>query len=112
VKDSVVVAVHDTIMETVTITVDRNEVGDTIFQSIVTERDRISNRDRVRDNHERTVIKTDTVFIERRDSVYARNYGTMESRSRASPVVTGLKWIFWIIIALIGLKICSFFRRE
>jgi len=111
-RDSVRLELRDTLREVTTITITKNAEGDTIMQSIVTERDRIRNRDRARDNHERTVIRTDTVFIERRDSIYARNYGPTESRSRASPVVTGLKWIFWIIIALIALKICPFFRRE
>ena len=35
------VAVHDTIMETTTITVDRNETGDTVRVSTVTDRDRV-----------------------------------------------------------------------
>ena len=100
VRDSVMVAVHDTIMETVTITVDRNEAGDTVFTSVVTERDRIRNRDRVRDNHEKTLIRTDTVFVERRDS-------TRSSRgsSRASPFGTRLKWGLVIVLGLIALGI-------
>ncbi len=100
VRDSVMVAVHDTIMETVTITVDRNEAGDTVFTSVVTERDRIRNRDRVRDNHEKTVIRNDTVFVERRDS--AR---TSRGSSRASPFLMRLKWGLVIVLGLITLGI-------
>jgi len=101
VRDSVMVAVHDTIMETVTITVDRNEAGDTVFTSVVTERDRIRNRDRVRDNHEKTVIRTDTVFVERRGS--AR---TSRGSSRASPFLMRLKWVgLVIVLGLIALGI-------
>jgi hypothetical protein len=95
------VAVHDTIMETTTIVIDRNEAGDTVFTSIVTERDRIRNRDRVRDNHEKTVIRADTVFVERRDS-------TRSSRgsSRASPFLMRLKWVgLVIVLGLIALGI-------
>ena len=42
--EKVVVAVHDTIMETTTIVVDRNETGDTLKLSTVTERDRVRDR--------------------------------------------------------------------
>ncbi len=100
VRDSVMVEVRDTVMETTTIVIDRNEAGDTVFTSVVTERDRIRNRDRVRDNHEKTVIRTDTVFIERRDS--AR---TSRGSSRASPFLTRLKWGLVIVLGLIALGI-------
>ena len=109
VRDSVVVEVHDTVMETTTIIVDRNEVGDTMMVKQVTERDRIRNRDRVRDNHESTVIKTDTVFIEKRDSVLVSN--TDRTNSRASPFVSLLRWIFWIIVSLIVFVIILKYRR-
>ena len=101
VRDSVMVAVHDTIMEKVTITVDRNEAGDTVFTSIVTERDRIRNRDRVRDNHEKTVIRTDTVFVERRDSVTTTN--RPNTSNKASPFLIRLKWELVIVLGLIAL---------
>lgn len=111
VRDSVMVAVHDTIMETVTITVDRNEAGDTVFTSVVTERDRIRNRDRVRDNHEKTVIRNDTVFIKRRDSVQTtESHG---SSAWASPVGRSLRWVCFVIVALVVLRGCPFlWRRE
>jgi hypothetical protein len=111
VRDSVMVAVHDTIMETTTIVIDRNEAGDTVFTSVVTERDRIRNRDRVRDNHEKTVIRTDTVFVERRDSV--KTTESHGSSARASPVVRSLRWVCFVIVALIVLRGCPFlWRRE
>ena len=111
VRDSVMVAAHDTIMETVTITVDRNEAGDTVFTSVVTERDRIRDRDRVRDNHEKTAIRTDTVFVERRDSV--KTTESHGSSARASPVVRSLRWVCFVIVALIVLRGCPFlWRRE
>jgi hypothetical protein len=101
VRDSVMVEVRDTVMETTTIVIDRNEDGDTVFTSVVTERDRIRDRDRVRDNHEKTAIRTDTVFIERRDS--AR---TSRGLSRASPFLMRLKWVgLVIVLGLIALGI-------
>ena len=93
VRDSVMVEVRDTVMETTTIVIDRNEAGDTVFTSVVTERDRIRDRDRVRDNHEKTVIRTDTVFIERRDSTR-----TSRGSSRASPFLMRLKWVGLVIV--------------
>jgi len=100
-RDSVRVEVRDTVMETTTIVIDRNEAGDTVFTSIVTERDRIRNRDRVRDNHEKTVIRNDTVLVEWRDSTR-----TSRGSSRASPFLMRLKWVgLVIVLGLIALGI-------
>ena len=110
-RDSVRVEVRDTVMETTTIVIDRNEAGDTVFTSIVTERDRIRNRDCVRDNHEKTVIRNDTVFVERRDSV--KTTESHGSSARASPVVRSLRWVCFVIVALVVLRGCPFlWRRE
>jgi len=105
VRDSVVIECRDTLREVTTITITENENGDTLRVAQVTERDRISNRDRVRENHEKTVVRTDTVFIEKCDSVYA-NTNLANPTNKASPFVCSLKWIFWIIVGLIGLVIC------
>lgn len=103
--DSVVVGtmevVHDTIVETTIITVDRNEVGDTLFRSVVTDRTRARGRDNVAAYRTKTVIKTDTVFVERRDSVLVKN----TNQARASPFENTLKWGFFIVLALIGLGV-------
>ena len=103
--DSVVVGtmevVHDTIVETTIITVDRNEVGDTLFRSVVTDRTRARGRDNVSAFRTKTVVKTDTVFVERRDSVLVKN----GNQARASPFENTLKWVFFIVLALIGLGV-------
>ena len=105
--DSVVVGtmevVHDTIVETTIITVDRNEVGDTLFRSVVTDRTKAKSRDHIAAYKTKTVVKTDTVFFERRDSVFVQNGST--GNARASPVTTALKWVFFIVLALIGLGV-------
>lgn len=111
-RDSVRLELRDTVMETKTITITKNSDGDTIMQSIVCERERVRNRDRVRDNHERTMIKTDTVFVERRDSVQVSEFRGANCSGRASPVVTALRWVLGIVVALIVLRMCPFFRRE
>ena len=112
--EKVVVEVHDTVMETTTIVVDRNEAGDTLKLSTVTERDRVRDRAQVKNQHERVVTKHDTVYVATRDSSYVQNtnlafpsaadrWFTNGTNGRATPVVLTLKWVFWIIIAVIAL---------
>jgi hypothetical protein len=110
VKETVMEVVHDTIVETTIITVRENEAGDTISRSVVTDRERLRDRSRADRATHRIEVRVDTVFVERRDSVLIQT-GSAAS-ARASPLVSGLKWVFFIIIALIGLKICPFFWRE
>ena len=113
--EKVVVEVHDTVMETTTIVVDRNEAGDTVKLSTVTERDRVRFAAQLKDNSEKIRVAHDTVFVAKRDSVScvplvasglrpsATTNRTNETNGRASPVVLTLKWVFWIIIAIIAL---------
>ena len=108
--DSVVVGtmevVHDTIVETTIITVRENEAGDTISRSVVTDRTRARGRN-VSAFRTKTVVKTDTVFVERRDSVLVKN----TNQARASPFENTLKWVFFIVLALIGLILLLRIRR-
>lgn len=102
--EKVVVEVHDTVMETTTIIVDRNEAGDTVKLSTVTERDRVRDRAQVKNQHERVVTKHDTVYIATRDSSYVQNtnYANGTNLSTGSGrVVSALKWIFWILVCVI-----------
>ena len=120
VREQVMVAVHDTIREVTTITVQTNDAGDTLKVVQITDRDRARNREAVRDKEERLVVRTDTVYIEKRDSsLQVKAYGLQEDgpptiSGKLSAVSKILKWIFWIIIGLIGLivtaKVCSLRR--
>lgn len=101
VKEDVVVAVHDTIMEVTTIHIRTNDAGDTVRMTTVTDRDRVTDRSRNDRAMYRSMVKTDTVYVEKRDSVLIKN----EEKARASPFEKSLKWIFWIVIALMGLCI-------
>ena len=102
VREQVVVAVHDTVMETKTITITKNEAGDTTFTSIVTDRTRASAHDRVRDKEEKLVVRTDTVYVERKDSVVVKEANV----SHQTPSISHLlKWIFLIVCAIIVLII-------
>lgn len=70
-RDSVVVQnieIHDTLREITTITVDRNDKGDTLRQSIVTDRERVRNAADVRSKTVDVRVVRDTVYIEKRDS--------------------------------------------
>lgn len=115
-RDSVRLELRDTLMEVTTVTVQLNETGDTVKVSTVTDRTRASVRDRVKDVEVRTVVKTDTVYIERRDSVRVSSSTIQDSGStnRTSPVVSALKWVFWIIVAIgalvIGWKVSKVFK--
>lgn len=97
VKEEVVVAVHDTIMEVTTIHVRTNETGDTVRITTVTDRDRVRDKSRADRATRKNVIRTDTVFIEKRDSVLVKNTNV---KGRDSPVVMALRWICAIIIGL------------
>lgn len=101
VREEVLVVVRDTLRETTVITVDRNEAGDTLFRSVVTDRERGRSNFQLRDKSEKIIVKTDTVYIERRDSVEVANTNLTDgTNKRASPFVSSLKWIFWILVAV------------
>ena len=108
VKEDVVVAVHDTIMEVTTIHIRTNDAGDTVRMTTVTDRDRVTDRSRADRATYRSEVRVDTVVVERRDSVLVKNSNV---KSRDSPVVTALRWIFWIIVSFIILLIILKFRR-
>lgn len=107
VKEMVMEVVHDTIVETTIITVRENEAGDTISRSVVTDRTRARGRDHIAAYRTKTVVKTDTVFVERRDSVLVKN----TNQARASPFENTLKWGFFIVLALIGLILLLRIRK-
>ena len=128
VREQVMVAVHDTVREVTTITIDRNESGDTLRLTQETDRYRGREAQRLKDRSENVVVVRDTVYIEKRDSSLRVSslgaYGLQGDPSTGSgrDTVSGklsavskvLKWIFWILIGLIGLiitmKVCSLRR--
>ena len=126
------VAVHDTIREVTTITVQTNDAGDTLKVVQITDRDRARNREAVRDKEERLVVRTDTVYIEKRDSslrlsslgascapqVLRRASSESGLQEDGTPTISGklsavskiLKWIFALVCAVVVLiitvKVC------
>ena len=102
--------VRDTIMETKTITITKNEAGDTVALSTVTDRYRGRARADVRSKTVDVRAVHDTVYIATRDSVSSSTFQSSRGSSRTSSVVSGLKWVFWIIVAVIGLTIILKFK--
>ena len=103
------ISVLDTLKEVTTITVQVNETGDTLRQSIVTDRLRSRDRSLVRDKSVEVKILHDTVYIERTDSVLVQSSKfQVQSGSlnpRPSSLILTLRWIFAIICAMIALVI-------
>lgn len=96
------IEIHDTLREITTITVDRNDKGDTLRQSIVTDRERVRNAADVRSKTVGVRVVRDTVYIEKRDSVVVKEANV----SHQTPSISHLlKWIFWIVCAIIVLII-------
>ena len=102
VREQVLVAVHDSVTITKTITITENEQGDTVKVVQVTDRDRVRDRAAVRDKEEKVIVKTDTVYVERKDSALVQGpQGSGVQGDKKTPAwLQGLKWIFWIIVAV------------
>lgn len=104
-RDSIVVEVRDTLKEVTTVTVQLDAVGDTVKVSTVTDRTRASDRSQLRDKSEKLIVRVDTVYVERRDSVVVDRGQVKGDSSRSSAFVSALKWVFWIIVGLSALII-------
>ena len=99
--EQVMVAVHDTIVETTTISVRENEADDTLRVSRVTERDRVRDRAHVKSMEVDVRVVRDTVYLERRDSSFVKNANLTNQTDKMSTVADSLKWVFWILICVI-----------
>ena len=116
-RDSVVVELRDTLVETTTITIDRNEVGDTLKVVQVTDRERLRSKADVRSKKEVVRVERDTVYIEKRDSLLVKSEELRVKSSlshHTSAISHLLKWIFWIVVAItvlvVIIKVSRFFR--
>ena len=102
VKEEVMVAVHDTIRETTTITIRENERGDTLRVSTVTDRERGRSRYDIATSRTKTEIRVDTVFIEKRDTIIVKSeeLRVKSDQSGKTTLNSTLRWVFWIIVSL------------
>jgi len=99
-----VVAERDTLREVTTITVQTNERGDTVKVVQVTDLTRARNRDTTTDRQEKTVVRTDTVYIERRDSTAVSTTTVTKAANQREGFWTRLrstlKWALALVVAL------------
>ena len=95
--------------EVTTITIDRNETGDTLRLTQVTERDRVRDRAQLKVNSEKLKVVRDTVYVEKRDSVLVQDsrFTGQGSGEKKSGFLTYVKWIFFLLVALTGLIITA-----
>ena len=106
------VEVHDTLCEVTTITVDRNDKGDTLRQSIVTDRYRGRDAQQLKAESSKLRVEQDTVYIEKRDSVMVERHLPSVISQQTSSFSHLLKWVFWIICAIIVLMLVLRFGRH
>ena len=103
VREVMMVAERDTLREVTTITVQTNERGDTIKVVQITDLTRARNRDTTSDTKEKTVVRTDTVYIERRDSamVSTTNFTNFTNNKEGfwTKLRKTLKWVLAVIVA-------------
>ena len=102
------VATCDSVVEVTTVTIRENEQGDTLRMTTVTDRMRIRDRERMKDVQEHVVTRTDTVYVERRDSVLVSNTNVTnhtDSKGSRNSIVQVFKWAFRVIIAVIVLMV-------
>lgn len=93
--------------EVTTITIDRNDRGDTLKLVQITDLTRARSRDNVVAQKVKTEIVRDTVYIEKTDSVFVQNTngfgglttGLTNPTNKKNTFVSSLKWIFWILVA-------------
>ena len=109
------IVVRDTLREVTTVTVvlrqaqEPSQPVDTIRVTTVTDRTRVSDRSQLRVESSKIIVEHDTLYVMKRDSVLVeQNTGTglVNAPERKSRLVATLRWIFWILVALIVLILC------
>ena len=108
VNEQMVVVILDTLKETTTVTLRESETGDTLRITTVTNRIRASTRDRYHDAQEKLIVRTDTVYVEKQaqNTVAVAGSSTeIAPDGTIRPHGVILKWIFFILLAVIVLLI-------
>lgn len=96
----VVVAVHDTLREVTTITLQQNDQGDTLKLLQVTDRTRASHSEGLKEIKERTEVRVDTVYVEKQseNTVAVAGPGVAIDKDGILTVnrspLTFMKWLF------------------
>ena len=105
--DSVIVEQRDTLREVTTITIDRNDKGDTLKVVQITDLTRARSRDNVVAQRVKTEVRVDTVYVEKRDSVYIQNTNLTNPTNKKPGFLTYVKWIFALVCAVVVLIITA-----
>ena len=115
------VEVCDTMREVTVITVQLNEVGDTLKQTVITDRTHSSTRDRtqVRLTTEKQKVLHDTVYVEResdKQTVVAAGSNVEIDKEgnvtrHVNRLAQSLKWICFAALALLIIVIRIFLKR-
>jgi hypothetical protein len=96
--------------EVTTITIDRNDKGDTLKVVQITDRYRGRDMSDLRSKKEDVRIVRDTVYIEKTDSVFVQNTGLTNPMNKKSGFLTYVKWITALVCAIVVLiivvKVC------
>ena len=122
--DSIIVESSDTVREVTTITIDRNDKGDTLKISTITDRTTVHDRDRTQYRTESVEVRVDTVYIEKDSLVVkeipqqVRNEGNGGLFGGGGTGRTGLiagltrnlRWLFLVLLAIIILIIIIRFK--
>ena len=105
------VAVHDTLREVTTITLQQDAQGDTVKLVQITDRTRASRSEDLREKKERMEIRVDTVYVENKSeqTVAAAGLGVTIDKDGSLTVnhspLTLIKWLFGILCAIIVLTL-------
>ena len=110
------VEVLDTLKEVTTITIDRNDKGDTLKVVQITDRTRARNRDNVVAQKVKVIERIDTVYIQK-DSVNVEDKkiglsASTDGGSKRSGFLTYVKWIFALVCAVVVLILVIRFGRR
>ena len=110
------VAVHDTLREVTTITIQQDAQGDTLKLVQVTDRTRASRSEGLKEKKEKAEVRVDTVYVEKQSESTVAAAGPGISIDRDGTITNNLspltlmKWLFAIlcatIVLIITLKLC------
>lgn len=104
------VVVLDSIVETKTITITKNETGDTVFTCVVTDRTRAREKSQLRVESEKIRVERDTVYIVKDSTDIQTTLNSPTTLNSKPSTLNYLRWIFFIILGLIALiitfKVC------
>ena len=82
-----------------------NDKGDTLKVVQITDLTRARSRDNVVAQRVKTEVRVDTVYVEKRDSVYIQNTNLTNDTKKKSGFLTYVKWIFALVCAVVVLVI-------